>query len=117
MPKNLTKSACSFGVVNSTMDFTLDGCDFKPLAGSRSSRNLWYLYLPSEVHNLEFSLFSCNKNLFEESKCAFLMPDNIRPRIMLSFRWSKLHFPACEMMFVKKERNVSPSFWSLLLKT
>ena len=44
------------------------------------------------------------------------MLDIIRTRIMLSFRWWKPHFPTCEVMFVKKERNVSPSFWLLLLK-
>ena len=39
-----------------------------------------------------------------------------RSRIILPFRWSEPHFPASEVMFVKKERNVSPSVWSLLLK-
>ena len=40
MPKNLVTSACSFGVVNSTMSFTLAGFDFKPLAVSRLPRNV-----------------------------------------------------------------------------
>ena len=44
------------------------------------------------------------------------MPDIIQSCIMLSFKWSKLHFPACVVMFVKKEKNISLSFWSLSLK-
>ena len=40
MPKNLATSACSFGVVNSTMGFTLAESGFKSLAVSRPTRNV-----------------------------------------------------------------------------
>ena len=45
--------------------------------------------------------------------CSLHIPDIIHSCIM----WSKPQFPACKVMFVKKERSVSPSFWSLSLKT
>ena len=37
--------------------------------------------------------------------------DIIWSRIMLSFTRSKTHFSACEVMFIKKRKNVAPSFW------
>ena len=39
-------------------------------------------------------------------------PDIIGSRIILSFRWSTSYFPACKVIFFKKERNLFP-FWSL----
>ena len=40
MPKNLRTSACSFGVGNSSIGFTLAGSGFKPLAVRRLHRNV-----------------------------------------------------------------------------
>ena len=40
MHKNIARSACSFGVVNSAMNFTLAGSGFKPLVVSRLPRNV-----------------------------------------------------------------------------
>ena len=40
MPRNLAKSPCSFGVLNSTIGFTLPGSGFNPSAMSRSPKNV-----------------------------------------------------------------------------
>ena len=40
MPRNLAMSPCSFGILNSTIGFTLAGSGFNPFAVSQSPRNV-----------------------------------------------------------------------------